>query len=165
MAGLVDLFTGDSLRTVVILQAGLGLLSSCFIADPSVALALFGLVAIVQGHQTLVQLVSRSPTVRSVWLQPAEGFWTAAFDLQSNLSPNCLHAHTSVQHSSMVLQSHDVPQFIILNAASIVLDVLRLAIAQHAGGFFLLFILQLAGMLCKVCKGFFLLADTFKSST
>lgn len=58
MAGVVDLFTGDSLRTVVIAQAGLGLLSSCFIADPSVALALFGIVAIVQGHQLLVQLVS-----------------------------------------------------------------------------------------------------------
>jgi hypothetical protein len=95
MAGIVDLFTGDLLRTVLIAQGSLGLLSSCFIADPSVALALFGLVAIIQGHQTLVQL------------------------------------------------------FIFFNAASIILDVFRLAIAEHVGGFFLLVILQLAGMLCK----------------
>lgn len=89
------MLTGDTLRTVVIAEVGLGLLSSTLIADPSVALGLFGLVAIIQGHQELIKL------------------------------------------------------FIFFNAASIVLDVLRLAMADHISGFFLLVLLQLAGMLCK----------------
>ena len=48
MAGVVDLLTGDTMRTVVIAEVGLGLLSSTLAADPSVALGLFGLVAIIQ---------------------------------------------------------------------------------------------------------------------
>jgi hypothetical protein len=42
-------------------------------------------------------------------------------------------------------------QFIFFNAISIVLDVLRLAMAPDGmHGFFLLVLLQIAGMLCKV---------------
>lgn len=42
-------------------------------------------------------------------------------------------------------------QFIFFNAVSIVLDVLRLAMAPDGmHGFFLLVLLQIAGMLCKV---------------
>lgn len=48
MAGVVDMLTGDTMRTVVIAEVGLGLLSSTLAADPSVALGLFGLVAIIQ---------------------------------------------------------------------------------------------------------------------
>jgi hypothetical protein len=44
-----------------------------------------------------------------------------------------------------------VPQFIFFNAISIVLDVLRLSMAPDGmHGFFLLVLLQIAGMLCKV---------------
>lgn len=45
---------------------------------------------------------------------------------------------------------HCILQFIFFNAVSIVLDVLRLAMADHISGFFLLVLLQIAGMLCKV---------------
>ena len=57
MAGVVDMLTGDTMRTVVIAEVGLGLLSSTLAADPSVALGLFGLVAIIQ--------VITVPTIRS----------------------------------------------------------------------------------------------------
>lgn len=52
MAAIVEMLTGDTLRTVVIAEVGLGLLSSTLVADPSVALGLFGLVAIIQVNKS-----------------------------------------------------------------------------------------------------------------
>ena len=59
------------------------------------------------------------------------------------------------QHLLGVLTHHALfrlsLQFIFFNAVSIVLDVLRLAMAPDGmHGFFLLVLLQIAGMLCKV---------------
>lgn len=92
---MLQSYASDPLKTSILAEAALGLLASAWAhGDPTLALALFGMVAL-ESQQSLV------------------------------------------------------PLFIFGNAFSIPLDVARLLIARHAFAYGLLFIIQVAVILCK----------------
>ena len=119
--------------------------SSVWVSDASVALALFGIVAVISGTQDLLSIVSAWPPM--VPLNDVAPSWNAAL-AQTELCQSS--AWFSSFKSVRLTSGCSSDQFLVFNGASIVLDVLRLAIASDIPAFGLLVIVQLLGMAAKV---------------